>query len=445
MDASRTLNRIAATGALLLWVAACGSGGGSTPAPTATPPAGFAYVANELDNTVSIYSVGAGGQLSALGYVPAGTSPLSVTVDPQSRFAYAANLGSADVSAYAINATTGALTPISCMPGGTAVCTGSNFTAEAGATSVVIHPSGKFAYVANFTASNVSQYAIASSGALTPLAASAVAAGTNASAIAVHPAGAFAYVANYTSNDVSAYRIDATGALTRISCGPPGTAGCSGATEPTDFAAGTNPFSLAIDPARKFAYVTNYGSSDISAYTINTTTGALTQVSCGPVGTPGCTGTTAPTNFANGTGAISIVVDPTGKFAYAANLASNDVSAYAIDPPTGALTHISCGTPGTAGCVGTTEPTNFAAGRGANAVAIDPTGKFAYVANLDSNNVSAYTIDAAGKLTPISCGAVGTQGCSGTTLPTLFAAGTAPVSLVVAKPGTSTSLPSPAP
>ena len=34
-------------------------------------------------------------------------------------------------------------------------------------------------------------------------------------------------------------------------------------------------------------------------------------------------------------------------------------------------------------------------------MAVDPTGKFAYVANFDSNNVSAYSIGANGALTPV--------------------------------------------
>ena len=71
----------------------------------------------------------------------------------------------------------------------------------------------------------------------------------------------FAYVANYTSNDVSVYTINqATGALT---------AG-------TSVAAGTNPFSVTVDPTGKFAYVANNGSNNVSVYTINQTTGALT-------------------------------------------------------------------------------------------------------------------------------------------------------------------------
>jgi hypothetical protein len=80
-----------------------------------------------------------------------------------------------------------------------------------------------------------------------------------------------------------------------------------------------------------------------------------------------------------------VAVDPTGNFAYVANLCNN-VSAYSIGA-NGALTEV----PGSP----------FAAGFEPFSVAVDPTGKFAYVANGGSNNVSAYSIGANGALTEV--------------------------------------------
>ena len=68
------------------------------------------------------------------------------------------------------------------------------------------------------------------------------------------------------------------------------------------------------------------GSSNVSAYTINATTGALTPVPGSP--------------FEAGLRPFSVVVDPTGKFAYVANYGSNNVSAYTINAATGALTPV---------------------------------------------------------------------------------------------------------
>jgi hypothetical protein len=55
----------------------------------------------------------------------------------------------------------------------------------------------------------------------------------------------FAYVANQGAN-VSAYSIGTNGALTPVPGSP--------------FAAGLNPFSVAVDPTGKFAYVANLGT-----------------------------------------------------------------------------------------------------------------------------------------------------------------------------------------
>jgi DNA-binding beta-propeller fold protein YncE len=52
--------------------------------------------------------------------------------------------------------------------------------------------------------------------------------------VAVDPTGKFAYVANAFGNNVSAYSIGANGALTPVTGSP--------------FAAGTAPFSVAVDP-----------------------------------------------------------------------------------------------------------------------------------------------------------------------------------------------------
>jgi 6-phosphogluconolactonase (cycloisomerase 2 family) len=79
-----------------------------------------------------------------------------------------------------------------------------------------------------------------------------------------------------------------------------------------------------------------------------------------------------------------------------ANNSSDDVSVYTINPTTGALAAV--GTPVTAG----TDPVS---------VAVDPTGRFAYVANFGSGNVSVYSINpTTGALTAVGT-SVGTGTC----------------------------------
>jgi 6-phosphogluconolactonase (cycloisomerase 2 family) len=84
-----------------------------------------------------------------------------------------------------------------------------------------------------------------------------------------------------------------------------------------------------------------------------------------------------------------VAVDPSGKFAHVANLGGKNVSGYTIDLATGALAAMA-GSP-------------FAAGEWPRFVVVESSGKFAYVANYGGKNVSGYTIDpATGALTAMA-------------------------------------------
>jgi 6-phosphogluconolactonase (cycloisomerase 2 family) len=347
--------------------------GGAFPHSIAVDPTGkFAYVADfgfadVFVGSVSMYTINSTtGALTPIGPpVAAEHGPSSVAVHPSGKFAYAADSGDqgggedvGDVSMYTIDATTGALTSIGTVRG---VCPG-----LCAPQSVVVDPSGRFAYVANeggFSPTGVSMFSIdATTGALTPT--GTIAAAGRAVSVTVDPTGKFAYVADGSNgfpaenNKVSVYSIDATtGALTSIGAA----------------AAGTDPVSIAVDAMSKFAYVANFSSNDVSIYIINATSGALTSMGTVPAGT-------SPAS-------VAVV----GKFAYVANSGSNDVSMYAINVTTGALTSIG----------------TIAAGSTPTSIAIHPSGKFAHVTNSGSNSVSMYTIDAAnGTLTLI--GTIGT-------------------------------------
>jgi 6-phosphogluconolactonase (cycloisomerase 2 family) len=93
---------------------------------------------------------------------------------------------------------------------------------------------------------------------------------TQPRAIAIDPTGAFLYVANQGSNNVSAFTITSgTGQLTQINSGTP-------------YSAGTSPVFILAEPAGKVLYVGNQGSTNISGYTYDSTTGALTEISGSP-------------------------------------------------------------------------------------------------------------------------------------------------------------------
>jgi 6-phosphogluconolactonase (cycloisomerase 2 family) len=231
---------------------------------------------------------------------------------------------------------------------------------------VTVDPTGQFVYVANRFSGNVSAYGIVSAtGQLLEIDGSPYPAGAQPVSVTVEPTGQFAYVTNLFSNDISAYSIDGiTGGLTQIAGSP----FSLGSTE-------VNPRSVAVDPLGQFAYVANEGSQNVSAFSIDGITGALTPIA----GSPFLTGRSQ---------AFSVAVDPTGRFAYVASVSPSfgGVSAYTIGPA-GALTGVS-GSP-------------YWSPRQPISVAVDPTGQFAYAADSDSpGTVSGYSINATtGQLT----------------------------------------------
>jgi DNA-binding beta-propeller fold protein YncE len=220
---------------------------------------------------------------------------------------------------------------------------------------------------------------------------SPVAADVGTKSVALDPSGKFAYVANDGEGDigsVSMYTINATtGVLTLIGNIPPpcalGPGSCS-------------PWSVAVHSSGKFAYVANEGGfapTSVSIYSIDPATGALKSAGL----------------IATGGRANAVTMDPTGKFAYVADISngfageSNNISMYTVNGTTGALT-----TSGT-----------IPAGVQPSSIAIDPSGKFAYVANFGSNDVSMYNIEATtGTLISMGPIAAGTSPSSITADPT---------------------------
>ena len=324
------------------------SGTGGTTSGGGTPSSAtlYAYVANYSSNTVSQYTIGTGGALTAMSTatVTAGYGPFSVAVDPFSKYAYVANTGSNTVSQYTIG-TGGALTAM----------TPATVTTGTGPHSVTLDPSGKYAYVANSGDNTVSQYTIGTGGALTAMSTPTVAAGSYPSYVTINASSKFAYVANLNDNTVSQYTIGTGGALTAMT--------------PATVTTGTGPHSVTVNPSGKYAYVPNAGDSTVSQYTIGTG-GALTAMSTATV-----TAGTVP---------YSVTIDPTGNYAYVANYGSNNFTQYTI---------------GTGGALTAMTPATVTTGTGPHSVTLDPSGLYAYVANSGDNTISEYTCGALSAMT----------------------------------------------
>ena len=304
------------------------TGGTDTNSVTTDKTGRFLYATNENSHTLSAFridqSTGALTQLAGSPYAT-GTAPNSVTVDPTNRFLYTANEDDQTASVFSINPTTGALT----------ATPGSPFTIghTGGLTdSIVIDPSGQHAYVTNDqTPGMVNAFSVdQGTGALSPLAVPSYTVGSDPDWVAVDPSGAHLFVANFTDGTVSVFAIASSGALTPVAGSP--------------FAAGGSPDKLTVDPTGRFLYTANDGGtppSAVGALSIDPSTGALTPIAGAP--------------FAAGTSPSGVTLDQSGKFLFAANENSNNVSAYTVNTGTGALTPVA-GTPYGAG----TEPVAIA-------------------------------------------------------------------------------------
>ena len=324
----------------------------------------FLLVANGPSNTVGVFAVNpVNGQLTAVSGSPfatgGGSDAAKIAFHPSNQFVYVTSLNGV-VSAFGFNSTTGALTAV-----GSPVATG------ASPWLMAIHPNGQYLYVLNQGPSTISAYSInATTGALTALGSPQAIGGTGSYDIKIDPTGQFLYTANVTSNNVSAFSINATtGALTALGFSPISTG------------AGSEPASIAFDPYGKYMLVSNDGAvAAVNVYSFNSTTGALTAVAGSPFATNGPTGYVV--NF-----------DPSGQLVYVGNLASA-ISVLSFDKTSGALSFLQ-----TVAANGRTE--GFAITQGVAPVSVTPS--YAYVANHDSGNVSAFTVNSSsGALTSIS-------------------------------------------
>jgi 6-phosphogluconolactonase (cycloisomerase 2 family) len=354
---------------------------------TALPGDGFIYVTNSSLNNIEGFAVSATGTLTSVGSPFAtGAAPNPVTFDNAGHFAYVSNQTSSSVFVYSVNGTTGALTEIQADRVATGVSP----------SAVFLTADGKFAYVTNAPAS-ISAFAVnSSSGALTPVAGSpfpvpsVVGVGSNPPILSVifNPNGKSLYIKNdggTGTGSLTAFSIDsATGALAPLGGSP--------------FTLGISATGLAgLDPAGRFLYVANQGACTVArgCNPSFSSTGSISAFSLDAAGVPtALAGLTAVTPAP-----YQVSVDPTGRFLYQSSVDANEVISYSIDQTTGALTKLQAG--GTSRSGG--EPVFIGAFVSPmNSAPYTFSPKFAYVPNVADNTISAYSSDpATGKLSAV--------------------------------------------
>jgi DNA-binding beta-propeller fold protein YncE len=186
--------------------------------PTVAAPAGYVYVTNNGEGTVSEFSRQADGTLNFLRVAKAGAAngPTGIVIDPASRFLYVTNEGDGKIYQFSIKRDTGDLA----MMG--------EGLAEEGAASrpqqVAISPHGDFAYVTNSGKSgdgSIAEYAIDSAtGAFEPLETFRGGGLQQPLGIAIMPSGKFIYVSDSGAGTIVSFAVEPSGKLQLIGTVP---------------------------------------------------------------------------------------------------------------------------------------------------------------------------------------------------------------------------------
>ena len=264
------------------------------------------------------------------------------------------------ISVYRVDQQSGALTQIQDSPYSSG---GRNPVGE------VSSPDGAHLYVINQLDNTIVEFAIGTDGKLYPQHTYTTAGGSYPSSLAINAAGTYLYVTDIyqpgysiantsgmTGGALVVYPVNTDGSL--------GTAITNGANSfyPVQF----NPLSVNVTANNNFVYVVNQNTSTtggtVSAFAVGSG-GALTAVPGSP--------------FTAGVAPNASASDPTSRFYYVTDGATNQLIAYTISS-TGVLAALEGGP--------------FSTGTFPDAITIDPSGKYIYVANYNSNSISAFQI-----------------------------------------------------
>jgi 6-phosphogluconolactonase len=290
-------------------------------------------------------------------------------------------------------------------------------------TAIVLDPAGNYAHITivpssaianSVKAASIASYKINSDGTLAavgaPLAMNAPSGAVSPVAITVDSSGKFLFVADQATTSgttavagtVSAFSIGSGGSLTEV-------AGSPFAVPPVAGGSGANLVGVALTPTL-FPSLNAECSKQpapkaVYLYAADASANQVWEfqvnTSSGTLGPPAPA--TSVVGFAAGSVPSGVAIDPCNRFVYVANQQSNNVSAYTISLTDGSLASTGSAT---------------STGNGPGPLAVDPLGNFLYVVDELSNQISAYRISAgAGTLTALS--------------PATVATGTTPVSIAI--------------
>jgi 6-phosphogluconolactonase (cycloisomerase 2 family) len=299
-----------------------------------------------------------------------GVNPVSMAVSSDYYNLYVANQGSNSVVHFAID--------------GSGVLTQKDVAATpAPPVSVATNVAGSYLFVASGTSSaKLTDYPL-SSGTIGSAVSQVALTVPGFTSDTIIPTGVTALADNsavyVSAYDQSAYNPGCTGTINcpASSSANPGwvfgfTVGSGGvltAASGSPWKAGVKPSSLVADPTSRFVYVTDFASNELIGYTIQSGS-VLNFLINGP--------------FKTGNEPAAVTIDPRGKFIYVANSLDSTVSAYSIDLGTGTPSS-AVNTVGSQANTTDTQPV---------AILVDSSlGRFVYTANFLGNSVSGFQLD----------------------------------------------------
>jgi 6-phosphogluconolactonase len=314
----------------------------------------------------------ADGSLSPVGVASGIVDPAYLALSPNQRYLYSVNesreLGGrpgGGVSAFAIDPTSGVLSPLNRQPShGAFPC------------FLAVDATGSMVIVVNHDGPSTVAYPIQSDGSLGE--ASSIIPHVGTSHQTGHPGdphphsvvldsrNRFALVLDKGLDQILTYRIDPV----------------AGTLAPNDppfvrVQGGTAPRHLALHPSERFAFVTNEVGSTVTLYAFDTAIGALREIHTVP---------SVPASFISPNQTADIRVHPNGRFVYMTNRGHDTIASFAIDDATGRLT-----------------PLGYTSTQGgwSRHIRFDPSGRLLLVANQNANTIVPFAVDPNnGTLTP---------------------------------------------
>jgi 6-phosphogluconolactonase len=269
------------------------------------------------DHKISAYGIGADHKLTYLNSQPSeGLNPCHVAVDPSGKMAFVSNYTGGSFTAYTL-AGDGKVNPPVYSQQFTGKGPNEKRQEKAHAHFTSATPNGKYVYTTDLGTDHVMNYVVnTQTGELKPNPAQAAFTakpGAGPRHFAIAASGKYMYLLNELDATLTACAISDAGVITALATYP---------TIPADFKEPNTSAAIHLHPNGKFVYTSNRGHNSVSAFMIKTDgtlekTDEVTQA------------IKTPRDFN---------IDPTGKYMIVANQDKNNLVVYEINAKTGKLT-----------------------------------------------------------------------------------------------------------